>query len=204
MSMQEHVPPGSVEAYAFATVCVVLASVLRWGLGLLSPDILPFSTFYPAVLFAALAGGAGPGAFAAMLGGIVGWWAFMSTQFMVPITPGQQINLLTYLFAALLIVWGADHYRKIMKRLADEEALRQLSVQELSHRLKNKLATIQAIIKLRLREYPHVGNELITSLSALSATDELIMATQGQGAYIRDIISAEVHPYEAYASRDGR
>lgn len=198
MSVQEHVPPGSVEAYAFATVCIVLAGVLRWALGLLSPDVLPFPTFYPAVLFAALVGGRGPGVFAAVLGGVVGWWAFMPTQSALgPLSPGQQISLLSYLFAALLIVWGADHYRRLAKRLADEEALRKLSVQELSHRLKNKLATIQAIIRLRLREYPRISNELIASLNALSATDELIMATQGEGALIRDIVSAEVHPYEA-------
>jgi two-component sensor histidine kinase len=195
--MKVRVEPGSVEAYAFATICVVLASLLRWGLGLLSPDILLFPTFYPAVLFAALVGGTGAGVFAAILGGVIGWWAFMSPQFaFLPLAPGQQISLLTYLFAALLIVWGADHYRRLTKRLADEEALRKLSVEELSHRLKNKLATIQAIIRLRLREYPQVSNELITSLDALSATDQLIMATQGQGALIRDIISAEVHPYE--------
>lgn len=133
-----------------------------------------------------------------MLGGVVGWWAFISPQFgLLPLTIGQQLNMLIYVFSALLIVWGASHYRRLAKRLVDEEALRQLSVQELSHRLKNKLATIQAIIRLRLREHPNVGNELISSLRALSATDELIMATQGQGAQIRDIIVAEVHPYEA-------
>ena len=50
---------GSPEAYVFATLCVVIASLLRWGLGLLSEGILPLPTFYPAVLFSALIGGAG-------------------------------------------------------------------------------------------------------------------------------------------------
>jgi two-component sensor histidine kinase len=196
--MTERIEPGSSVAYAFATICVVLASLLRWGLGLLSPDVLIFPTYYPAVLFAALVGGTGPGVFAAVLGGVIGWWAFMPPHFgFVPLTPGKQIGLLTYLFAALLIVWGADHYRRLATRLADEEALRKLSVQELSHRLKNKLATIQAIIRFRLREYPQASKEIITSLDALSATDELIMATQDQGARIGDILSAEVRPYEA-------
>lgn len=121
----------------------------------------------------------------------------MSPQFaLLPLTPGQQIGLLTYLFASLLIVWGADHYRRLAKRLADEETLRKLSVQELSHRLKNKVATIQAIIRFRLREHPQLSKEIITSLDALAATDELIMATQGQGARIGDILYAEVRPYE--------
>lgn len=198
VNWHERISPGSAEAYAFATFVVVLASLIRWGLGLAAPDIMPFPSYYPAILFAALVGGTGSGIFAAMLGGVVGWWAFMPPHLAyLPLNPGQQISLLTYLFAALLIVWGADHYRRLAKRLADEETLRQLSVQELSHRIKNKLATIQAIIRLRLREYPQVANELITSLDALSATDELIMATQGQGAHIGDILASEVRPYEA-------
>ncbi|MGB7855102.1 MAG: sensor histidine kinase, partial [Pseudolabrys sp.] len=34
-------------------------------------------------------------------------------------------------------------------------------------------------------------------LSALSATDDLIMAAQGRGARIRDVLSAELRPYGA-------
>jgi two-component sensor histidine kinase len=205
VNWQERISPGSAEAYTFAAICVVIASLLRWGLGFVSPDILTFPTYYPAVLFAALVGGAGPGLFAAVLGGIVSWWAFMSPQFaFMPLTTGQQMSLLMYLFAALLIVWGADHYRRLAKLLADEEALRKLSVQELSHRLKNKLATIQAIIRLRTREHPQLGNDIIASLDALSATDELIMATQGHGAPILGILSAELRPYEqSQATMDG-
>lgn len=194
----KRIESNSAAAYAFATICIVLASLLRWALALLSPDVLIFPTYYPAVLFAALVGGTGPGIFAAVLGGVIGWWAFMRPHFaLVPLTFGQQISLLMYILAALLIVWGADHYRRLAKRLADEETLRKLSVQELSHRLKNKLATIQAIVRLRLRAHPQLGNDIIGSLDALSATDELIMATQDRGARIADILSAEVRPYEA-------
>jgi K+-sensing histidine kinase KdpD len=196
--LNARISPGSHEAYAVAAICVAIATVVRWSLGMLWPDVMPFPTFYPAVLFSVLLGGIGPGLFAAALGGVMGWWAFMPPPFAFqPSTPHQKIDLLLYLFAAFLIVWGADHYRRLAKRLADEETLRKLSVEELSHRLKNKLATIQSIVSFRLREYPQVSKEIITSLDALSATDELIMGTQGQGARVGDILSAEVRPYEA-------
>ena len=152
---------GSPEAYLFATLCVVIASLLRWGLGLLSENILPLPTFYPAVLFSALIGGAGAGAFAAVLGGLIGWWAFMPPHFtFFPVTFGQQIGLLMYFSASLLIVWGADHYRKITKRLEDEEKFRKLAVDELAHRLKNKLATIQSIISFQLRDDPQIRDAI--------------------------------------------
>jgi two-component sensor histidine kinase len=188
--------PGSAEAYVFATLCVVIASLVRWGLGLLSEQILPLPTFYPAVLFSALIGGAGAGVFAAVLGGLIGWWAFMPPHFtFFPVTFGQQIGLLMYLSASLLIVWAADHYRKVTKRLEDEEKFRKLAVDELAHRLKNKLATIQSIISFQLRDDPQIRDAILSRLTALSATDDLIMATQGQGAGLRGILTAELRPY---------
>ena len=196
VNWQSRVRPGSAEAYLFATLCVVIASLLRWALGLLSEEVLPLPTFYPAVLFSALIGGAGAGAFAAVLGGLIGWWAFMPPHFtFFPVTFGQQIGLLMYFSASLLIVWGADHYRKVAKRLEDEEKFRKLAVDELAHRLKNKLATIQSIISFQLRDDPQIRDAILSRLTALSATDDLIMATQGQGAGLRGILSAELRPY---------
>jgi two-component sensor histidine kinase len=96
-----------------------------------------------------------------------------------------------------MIVWAADHYRKLTKRLEDEEKFRQLAVEELGHRLKNKLATIQSIVSLRLREDPHTRDEILSCFGSLKATDDLIIAAQGKGAHIGDIISAELRPYDA-------
>ena len=188
--------PGSAEAYAVAALLVALAGVLRWTLGLTTEDLQAFTTFYPAVLFAALWGGAAVGVFAAFLGGFISWWAFLPPSLVLwPLTRGEEINLLTYFFASVLIVWATDHYRRLTKRLQDEENFRKLAVDELAHRLKNKLATIQAIVSLRLREHPHVRDEIANSLAALTATDDLITTMQGQGARIGDILAAELAPY---------
>jgi two-component sensor histidine kinase len=197
--------PGSAEAYAFTTLLVVLASLLRWGLGFFTQDLQAFTTFYPAVLFAALWGGAGVGIFAAILGGIVSWWAFLPPySALLPLTRGDEINLLTFIFSSIVIVWATDHYRRLTKRLQDEEGFRKLAVEELAHRLKNKLATIQAIVSFRLREHPHVRDEITSALTALTATDDLISATQGQGARIGDILSTELAPYDvSRISMDG-
>jgi two-component sensor histidine kinase len=196
-SQWRRVPPGSAEAYAYAACFVVIATLLRWGLGHFSQHILPFPTYFPAALFATVIGGPGVGVFATVTGGIIGWLAFMSPQgAFFPGSHGQEISLAAYLCASLLIVWGADHYRRITKRLRDEENFRKLTVEELAHRLKNKIATIQSVISLQLRDSPEIRDAIMGRLSALSATDDLILATQGQGAHLRDILSAELGPYE--------
>jgi two-component sensor histidine kinase len=192
-----HISPGSSGAYAFATLCVAVASLLHWGLRLIAEDHQHFTTYYPAVLFAALLGGARAGAYAAVLSGIIAWWAFMVPHFaFLPRTTEEVISLLIYLFACLLIVWAADHYRRLMMRLEDEEKFRKLAVEELAHRLRNKIATIQSIISFKLRDNPQTRDAIIGCLTALSATDDLILATQGHGARLRDIVSAELGPYE--------
>ena len=50
---ESRICPGSTAAYGFAILCVAVASLLHWAIGLISED-----TQYPAVLFAALVGGA--------------------------------------------------------------------------------------------------------------------------------------------------
>ena len=198
VEFRKRIPAGSAEAYALAAFCVAIAALIRWTIGLFFEGVVPFATFFPAALFAALVGGVGPGTFAAVLGGIIGWWAFLAPPMaFVPLTSGARISLIAYLIASLIIVWAADHYRKLTKRLEDEEKFRQLAVEELAHRLKNKVATIQSIVSLRLREDPQTRDEILKCFDSLKATDDLIIAAQGKGARLDDIVSAELRPYHA-------
>lgn len=191
------ISPGSAGSYAFAAFCVVVASLLRWGLELVTDAVSPFPSYFPAVLFATLIGGAGAGTFAAIAGGIIAWWAFIPPHYaFFPLEAGQETNLLAYLVASLLIVWAAARYRKVTKSLEDAERFRELAVEELAHRLKNKLATIQSIISYQLREHARIRDDILGRLGALSATDDLIMAAQGRGAGIHDILATELGPYE--------
>ena len=195
MNFRKLVPAGSAEAYAFATFCVAVATVVRWAAGEWFEGIVPFATFFPAVLLAALVGGIGPGILAAIAGGTIGWWAFLTPPMtFFPLKPGQVISLIGYLITCLIIVWAAEHYRRLTKRLEDEQKFRELAVEELAHRLKNKVATIQSIVSLRLREDPQARDEIVNCLGSLRATDDLIIAAQGKGAHISDILSTELRP----------
>ena len=80
------------------------------------------------------------------------------------------------------------------RRLLDEEKLRKVAVEELAHRLKNKIATVQSIVSYQLRGHRELrdANRLI----ALSRTDDLIMAAQGHGADLRGLLETELNAYE--------
>jgi len=190
---QDWLSESALRAYSAAIALVVLAELVRWAIAFMGLGAVPFVTFYPATFFATIVGGAGPGAFAAVVGGILAWLAFPQHS---PLFPLEVVSLLIYLIGSLLIVWGGDRYRALTRRLQDEERLRTLAVEELGHRLKNKIASIQAIISYQLRDYPELLAEISNRLVALAGTDDLIMDSQGRGAGIRNILRTELAPYQ--------
>ena len=198
-------PRSSAEAYLGATILVVLASLARWGLGFIGHPFLPFTTYYPAILFATYVGGFGVGCYAIALGSLIGWWAFLPPHFLFFVfKPNGAFELITYLAACAFIVWGADSYRRLVRqhrdltvRLRDEQKFGKVVVEELAHRLKNKIATIQSIVSYQLRRQPELRDAIVGRLVALSGTDDLIMAAQGHGADLRDLLTTELGAYEA-------
>jgi two-component sensor histidine kinase len=198
-------PRSSAEAYLGATTLVVLASLLRWAFDFIGHPLLPFTTYYPAILFATYIGGLGVGCYTAAVGGLIGWWAFMPPHFFVfVLKPKGELELLSYLGASAFIIWGADTYRRLVRRhrelaaqLQEQEKFGKVVVEELAHRLKNKIATIQSIISYQLRGQPDLRDAIVGRLIALSRTDDLIMAAQGQGADLRDVLTIELGAYEA-------
>ena len=193
----KYFPRGSVQTFAAATVLVAFATLVRAALAFLGDPLLPFTTYYPAVLFATYVGGLRVGLFAAFLGGIIGWWAFLPPHSVfLPVSFADQLEMVTYVFACALLIWGAENYRRLVHLLRDEENFRKLAVEELAHRLRNKIATIQSIISYQLRDQPKLKDDINGRLVALSATDDLIIAAQAQGAAMRDILSTELGAYE--------
>jgi two-component sensor histidine kinase len=197
-SLRRHIPPDSIQAYAFAVVCAAGATLFEASLQWLDQDAANLIAYYPALALAALLGGIGPGALVAVIGGLTVWLGFMPPVFSFSLERyGDKITLVTFPFVSLLIICAADYFRRLAKRLEDEEQLRKLAVQELAHRLKNKIATIQAIIGLQLRDQPQVRNDILDRLGALTKTDHLIEDANGRGAFIRAIAETELGPYIA-------
>jgi two-component sensor histidine kinase len=196
--LRRHIPPRSVQAYAFALFCTCGATLFEIWLLWLDPKASPLSGYYPAVALTALLAGIAPGALVAIAGVLIAWWGFMAPVYSFSLERhGDVITLITFAILSFLIVCAADYFRRLAKRLEDEEHLRQLAVQELAHRLKNKIATIQAIISVQLRDQPQVRTDILARLQALTATDQLIEDANGRGAFTRDIAETELGPYVA-------
>jgi two-component sensor histidine kinase len=190
--------PTPALAYGFVIICLVLATAARWGISLIRADV-PFSLYYPAVLLTTVFGGVRVGVYAAILGAILG----AAVDFPDAPTERARIALLAiYAVVAGLIIWAARHYRSVAlyyrdlsEKLQKEEAYRTLVVGELSHRLKNSLATVHAVIHQVLRDEPQTWAAVDSRLRALGATDDLISKSDRRGCDIAELLKVEMAPY---------
>jgi two-component sensor histidine kinase len=151
------------------------------------------------VVFATVFGGVRVGVLTAIAGGALG----TSVNFGDALPDSTRLVLmLIFLIVCGLTIWGIEHFRSIATheretsaRLIKEEQYRKLVVDELAHRLKNKLSTIHAVLHQVLRDHPQIWSGIDARLRALSATDDLIARVDGSGCDIKDLLLSELGPY---------
>jgi two-component sensor histidine kinase len=190
--------PSPLFGIGFAVACLALATLARWGLSLIRPDVF-FTPYFPAVFFATAFGGFRIGILTAILGSALG----VILNFSDGSTDLARLALgAIFLAVCGLTIWVVEHYRsialdqrEISKRLIQEEEYRKLIVNELQHRAKNKLSTIHAVLHQVLYDQPQVWASIDQRLRALSATDDLIAKVDGSGCDIKDLLLSELGPY---------
>jgi len=190
--------PSPLLSIGFAGSCVALATTARWCLSLIRPDVF-FTPYFPAVVFATAFGGFRIGIATALAGGALG----VTLNFSDASTDFARFALLIIFLAVCgVTIWGVEHYRsvasqqrEIAKRLIGEEEYRKLIVDELQHRLKNKLSTIHAVLRQILQDQPQIWTGIDARIRALSATDDLIAKVDGSGCDIKDLLLSELGPY---------
>ena len=165
---------------------------------MIRPDIY-FTPYFPAVFFATAFGGYRIGIATAGVSGLLG---IMLDFGDAPNDFAKLVLMTIFLAVCGLTVWGVEHYRslaskqrEVSDRLIREEAYRRLIVDELQHRLKNKVSTIHAVLHQVLQNQPQVWASIDQRMRALSATDDLIAKVDGRGCDIKDLLLSELGPY---------
>jgi two-component sensor histidine kinase len=188
--------PRSAAALLFAVASVAIATVVRIGLGLISPDSAVFAPYYSATLVAALVGGAEAGVLAAALGALAAYCLFVPPEWdLASFRLEQLVSLVLYAASSVVIVWAAKSYRGLLERLRNEQATRQLLNLELVHRIKNILTGVQSIVSQSLRDQGDLLETVSARLAALGATNELLVKSELQSASLREILAREFAPY---------
>ena len=190
--------PSPLFSVGFAAFCLALSTAARWCLAMIRPDVF-FTPYFPAVFFATAFGGFRIGVVTALASGTLG----VTVNFSDATADSARFALLLVFWTVCgLTIWGVEHYRSIVaqqrqiaKRLISEEEYRKLVVEELQHRLKNKLSTIHAVLHQVLHDQPKIWAGIDQRIRALSATDDLIARVDGSGCDIKDLLLSELGPY---------
>ena len=188
--------PGSPSALVFAITCVVAAALTRHLLGLIDPAVGVFAPYFPAVLAATLIAGLSSGLVALVLGALSAWWSFLPpSHALLPIAPNEVVSLLIFCAAGAIIVIAAESHRRLLRHYYQKEQFNRLLVQELQHRLRNKLAVVQAMLRCDLHDDNDLWGVITGRIEAIARTDDLLQKSDDNGAELGEIVSNELGPY---------
>jgi two-component sensor histidine kinase len=206
---------GDRDSWARAIVVAVATLALAYGLRLaVDPVIhgqLPFATFYPAVLAAALLGGRASGLLAAALAAPIALIAFGGVQWI-----GAAI---VWLVTASAIALAGGSVRSLARSLRAErdaaEAARaqfELVAGELNHRARNTFAILSAVTSQSAQNAASVEDfrdRLLQRIQALTAGYSLLSSRAWNASLgLREIVCVALGPFrDAHADqldiRDG-
>ena len=140
-------PP--VRSMLWAGLAVAVPTALRWFIDRGEAGI-PFVTYFPAVVLAALFLGWRWGVVVAVVSGLVANRLF-SREPLDLIEPMDQLLVALFALSCAALVWTAEMARRLVRELEEAKAREELLNAELMHRVKNMLATVNAMAVLTAR-----------------------------------------------------
>lgn len=175
------------------------ALAIHFALNQLWPGGSRYALVMPAVLISCLAMGQSAGV-ATLTVGFFGTWFFVLPSRGNPIlmTSGEVSSLAMLLVAAGLTIVITEAYRAISRDLARELDTKTLLINELNHRVKNTLATVQALAAQTFprSDDPHSPRAAFEGrLQALSRAHDILTQTSWSHARIGALIDGAIAPF---------
>jgi len=112
--------------------------------------------------------------------------------------PALRSLAITFSIGALFILFGGYFAVRIARQLVSAERHRELLINELNHRVKNTLASVQAIVWRGLRNSgaaPETRQGIDARLQALSSAHNVLSGKNWEGAYLEDVVRSIIAPY---------
>ena len=184
--------PYSLGAFLLAILCVAAATALRYGLGYINPDLVPFATYFPAVLAVALFAGAPAGIAAIVLSILAVGWLFGPPG---PVTRLEMLNSGMFALACAIIVVLAEACRQLVARYQAQEKQKNLMVRELDHRGKNTFSVVESIVMQTLAHDPDTARVITGRIRAVSSTNDIISHAANLQPDLHTLIRAKFKPF---------
>lgn len=195
---REGLRPNSWEAYAFALLCVAIATLARFALTTVGVEgLAACAAYYPAVLVATLAGGGRAGMATTVLGGVAAFWLFTPPPYVSSSSPvSEALNLGLYGVACALIILIIGAYKRAVRRLQQEDARHVTLVREQHHRVRNAIALVEGIVQLSLRDEPERAKAINRRVRAGLSQIDIGDRGAGKPVKLRELLATELQPYD--------
>jgi K+-sensing histidine kinase KdpD len=179
-----------------AGVCVAAATGARIAIAAGFGIQLPFMTYFPAVLVAAVWGDFLGGAAALVGSAVLAYLYFMPAN---SPTAVSIWSLASYVLTAGLMVVVGGALRRSVAAMAANEARQRTLAEELSHRAKNGFAVVHAIITQTARSSRSVEafeTMLLSRLKAMATAQELVSTDPDESAELNALFSTALAPFD--------
>jgi two-component sensor histidine kinase len=187
----ERILPYSFAALLLALVCIGLATLLRIAFGWLGVS-LPFDTYFPAVLVAALLAGIPAGVGVIIGSVIVVWWAFIPPAYVFSSLSAADIaNCLLFVISSGCIVAVAQLYRDVLHKSRARDQERELLMLELEHRGRNTYAVVEAIVRNTLVNDRASADAIAGRVRAVSSANDLVNQSNTKAVQLKALLSLE-------------
>jgi len=209
-------------AWSFAVAAYLAALLLRFATDHQLPVGFPYLTFFPAVILTTFFAGFWPGVVCALLSGLSAWYWFIPPPGEFSLSPSVVVALLFYVGIVgvdILLIQGMHRAVASLRAergrtqallvrqqalLDDQQArVRQQHVlqRELSHRMKNTLAMVQAVVSQSLRnstDTRDAADKASARIQALARTQDTLTATDWAASDVASVVAGALEPH-----RDG-
>ena len=192
-------------AIAIGLAAVFVSTALRLLIDPLVGQGFSFATYFVGVIAAAAIAGF-RGATVALIGStLVAWWLFVPSRYSFALADGPDlIAIIVFLINAGISGCVAAGLRLVLVRLAASDARQRLLNDELNHRVKNTLATVQSLARQTDRETagtPAFREAFESRLLALARAHSLLTDRAWSDTELGHLVRQILEPHDLQSGR---
>ena len=128
---------------------------------------------------------------------LTGWISAAGIAEKTLVAPAVRSFLLTAAIGIAMLGIGLAFAVRMATTIARAEALHDLLIDEINHRVKNTLATVQSLASQTFRggTDPTLRAKFAARLASLGRAHDVLSAKKWEGADVRDVVNATLEPF---------
>ena len=181
-----------------AAICTGVSALLRFALDPFLGGVVPFVTFFPALLIAGVWGGAWAGAGVLTFGSLVAAFFWLKPEWSLDLTITSIAALVLFWILGGALVLMAATLHSLVLGLAEAEEQANLLAHEMKHRAGNLIGVIQAIARQTARNSSTVADfqsQFEERLMALARAQKFAGADSEDAPDLESFITAALEPF---------